>query len=122
MTYEIDLLLDDEVSLYDELSKFISPVNPGFKEKDKHFAAFLIKVWPEWLAKLETKISQSEGPYLLGKSVTLADLVISANFFKLSHDDTYENCHILESVIDQYPKVKAWIGKLHAQFASYLKA
>ena len=101
------------MSVGDEYLKFTLPVHPDYKDKDTHFSAFLIKTWPKWLAKLEAKLSESKGPFLLGKSLTLIDLVLSADFFKLSHDDAYENCHILEAVIEQYPKVKAWIGKMH---------
>jgi (4S)-4-hydroxy-5-phosphonooxypentane-2,3-dione isomerase len=98
------------------------PVHPDYKDRDVHFAAFLVKAWPQWLAKLEAKITEHGGSFLLGKKLTLADLVLGSDFFATSHSESFENSHILESVLDQYPKVKSWINDLHKQFATFLKA
>lgn len=122
MAFEIDALLDDAAAFSGPMARFLLPVHPDYKDRDVHFASFLVTAWPQWLAKLEAKIAEHGGSFLVGKKLTLADLVLGSAFFATSHSESFENSHILESVLDQYPKVKSWINDLHKQFASFLKA
>jgi len=122
LAFEIDAIISDAAAFAEPAAKFLVPVHPDYKDRDVHFAAFLVKTWPEWLAKLEAKITENGGSFLLGKKLTLADLVLGSDFFATSHSESFENSHILESVLDQYPKVKSWIKDLHKQFTTFLKA
>ena len=99
-----------------KIAPFVLPVHPEYKNKDEHFLQFLVKTWPEYLSMIENTLNEKGGKYLLGSQITIADLTISAPFFRLSHNDKFDNSHILEVVIDKHLKTKAWITNLKSIF------
>ena len=120
LSYEIDSLMDASCNVSDKIAPFGLHVHPEYKNKDEHFLKFLVKTWPEYLTMIENTLNDKGGKYLLGSQMTIADLEISAPFFRLSHNDKFENSHILETVIDKHPKVKSWIGNMKSIFKPWV--
>ena len=74
------------------------------------------------MAFLEARLDKFGGPFLLGEELTLADIFVASHiFFRGIYNDMYENCHILQAVVNQNPKVKAWNEKMLDIFGDYMK-
>ena len=116
LMYKIDQILERNNEFAGAYSNFSNPVWPAYKNKDVHFVSYISKSYPEYLQKLEDRLSKSEGPYLLGKHMTIADCSTGAIFFKTSHNDNYEHNLILKVMINKYPKVTVYLNKLSEDF------
>ena len=97
--YQIDLIFKDIADLAPNWINFTIPIVPAYKDKDDHFVSFICKTFPAHLAKLEARFSQHSGKYILGKELTLGDFVAAIPFFLLSHNEGYENSHIVSAVV-----------------------
>ena len=53
--------------------------------------------------------------------MTIADIAVGSLMFRLVHNDSYENCHIMQAVVSKYPKVCAWVDVLKVDFEEVLK-
>ena len=112
--YQVDLIINEIGELYKHWVKFTIPFFPTYKDKDDHFVTFVCKTFPAHLAKLETRLTAHKGKFIAGKSLTLGDFVAAIPFLLLSHNDGYENSHIVNAVVANYPRTKAWIDNFFA--------
>ena len=48
--------------------------------------------------------------------MTMADIAMAAMFFQRIYEDDFEHCHILQAVVNKYPKVQAYMNTLLADF------
>ena len=108
MMYKIDSRLAVDGDFFDSYAAFTIPMVPAYANKDDHFIAYITKKFPDYLKVLEDTLA-ANGPYICGKEMTIADCSTAAVFFKTSHNDAYEHSLILASIVNKYPKVKAWV-------------
>jgi len=101
---------------------FLVPFLPQYKEKDEHFTQFIIKHFPEFLEKMENKMNKNGTKYLCANNITLADIILGAFFLKLPYNDSYPNQHILQAIMENYPKTKALAENLRAEFDDFAKS
>ena len=70
---------------------FLVPFLPMYKEKDEHFTQFIIKHFPEFLEKIEAKLTKIGGKCIVSDQMTIADCFLASTFLKLAYNDLYEN-------------------------------
>jgi len=58
---------------------------------------------------------------LCANHITLADIIFGALLVKLPYNDNYANQHILQAIMEDYPKTKALGETLRADFDDYIK-
>ena len=120
LSYEIDSLCDtlgDQTSLF---VCFLFEQNPGYKDKDEHFTQWIVKHFPKFLAGLEERLAKGTR-YLCSDNMTIADIAVGSLFFSMVYNDSYENCHIMQAVVNKYPKVVAWMEIMKNDFEETLK-
>ena len=110
LSYEIDAVMDEIEDLNPKVFPFMSSISPEYKNKDEHFVNFIVKFFPEYLAKLEARFEKNGQKFLLADHMTLGDIAVGALLFKTAYNENYDNCHILQAVIskDKFPKTYQW--------------
>ena len=120
LSYEIDSVCDtlgDQTSLF---VNFLFEMLPGYKDKDEHFTQWIVKHFPKYLAGLEERLSKGTR-YLCSDHMTIADIAVGSLFFRMVYNDSYEYCHIMQAVVNKYPKVFAWMLVMKKDFEETLK-
>ena len=117
LTYKIDKCMDECGDLGKEIAKFNYPYHPEIKNKDDHFLTFITKTFPAYLKELDGKFGDNK--YLLGNEMTLADIVVASTFIKVVYNDEYENCDILQCVVNKSPKTLQWITMMLSIFKDF---
>ena len=100
---------------------FLVPFLPMYKDRDEIFTQFIIKHFPEFLEKMEAKLTKTGKKYFVTDHMTLADIIVFSNLMKLCYNDNYANCHILQAIVENYPKVKAWAEVMKSDMADFIK-
>ena len=73
------------------------------------------------MAGIEERLAKGTR-YLCSDSMTIADIAVASLFFRLVYNDSYENCHIMQAVVNKYPKVVAWMEVMKKDFEEALKS
>jgi glutathione S-transferase len=121
LSYKIDKLLAETDAVFlKTINAFILPMHPGFKNKDVHFTSFITGDFHVELAKLDDLLAKSNGKYLFGDQLTVADCSIGSHMLKIAHNPIYDNSLILREIVDQYPRVKAWFDLIVSEFGHLL--
>jgi glutathione S-transferase len=113
--------IDNEVDWNEDFNKsiiFMYMKKFGTPEFDESFKQFILKDWPEYLEKFEKRITNSK--FIVSDQLTMADFVYAARFFMFAWNDEFELCHILQSIVERYPKVKKYVDTLLATFKFWL--
>ena len=95
LTFEIDDVMESAEEFIGTYVNFLIPFLPGYKDKDEHFTQFIIKHFPAFLKKLEERLTKNAKKYLVADHMTVADIAVAANLFKMPYNDNYANQHIL---------------------------
>ena len=96
--------------------KFCDPKNPDYGNKDQNFINFIAKDLPNVLEYWEAYMNKTGKKYLVGDSMTMADILFASFLMKLPYNPRYENQHIVEAVIRKYPKLMALSEDLLVKF------
>ncbi len=105
-SYQIDEWVDSLEDLSGTTLNFIFPQMPGYKDKDEHFTQFIIKHFPAYLQRLEDHFSTSGFKFLAGDAMTPADTCLAAFLPRLPYNDEYANFHILQAIIQKFPRTR----------------
>ena len=115
LTWEIDNACEDTNDTFfsqDFIKLITSKV--GTDAYDTVFTEYILKKFPEALAKLEAKLGSTK--YLVSNNLTMADIHFASIVFQKTYNDDYEHCHILQAVVQKFPKVQAYVNTLLADF------
>ena len=52
--------------------------------------------------------------------MSLADVFIAAELFKLAYNEEFEHPYILQAIIAKYPKVLSWAQLMRSYFGQFL--
>jgi len=85
-------------------------------EYDEAFTNFILKAFPDFLKKIEGTLKLKGHKYLLSNYMTLADIYLAGLFFAFPYDETEEHCHIMQSVVEKFPKVQQYVQTLLNEF------
>mmetsp|Transcript_24742 Transcript_24742/g.38524 ORF Transcript_24742/g.38524 Transcript_24742/m.38524 type:complete len:130 (-) Transcript_24742:27-416(-) len=118
-SYQIDEWIDSMEDLSAASVNFIFPQMPGYKDKDEHFTQFIIKHFPAYLQRLEDHFSTSGMKFLAGDSMTLADLCFASFLLRLPYNDEYPNCHILQAIVQKFPRTRDYCESLVEEFKQW---
>ena len=76
--------------------------------KDENFTNFICEWLPKWLSNVENHFATMKTKWLAGTNITRADFACGSHIVRMAYNPTYENKHIVETVIGKYPMTKAW--------------
>ena len=121
LSYKIDKLMTEmDAFLISDMIHFLVPLVPTYAQKDKYFTNFITGAFQNFLEKLEGMLTASGGPYFFGSKMTIADCAVGANLYRLAGNESYEHYLILRVIVDQYPKVKAFLELLLKDFGDVM--
>ena len=114
LMHACDEYLEMASELLEKYASFVVPVAPKFSEKDTLLPEFLANFLPGFLQKIEDRLYKSGSAYLVTAHVTVADLVMFAQFWRMIY-----NPHTdwpVEQVLDifsSYPRTKQWLDQMN---------
>ena len=118
LSYNIDIVLD---LVEDQIKDFVFYIFKqwGTEEFDAVFIPFITDKLPKFLTKVEAILTEKGKKFLLTDYITLADIHLGWLFFQLIYNEDLEYCHIMQAVVEQYPKTLTWIQLLLAEFKTW---
>ena len=116
LSHTIDSRIESNNDIFEKWANFVVPMFAEYKNKDKHFTAWITKGMPAWLDSLESGMKAHKGKFLCGKELSIADLNTYSVFFKIVTNDKFEHNLICQAIVDKYPKVKAWHALMDETF------
>ena len=122
MSYRIDERMAIDQDFFHKYNPFLLPIHPLFKDKDEHFSQFIVKHFPEYLADLESRLSENNWTYTCGNTLTIADCSTASMLFKIVASDRFEHNLILKVVMDEklYPRSNKYLKLMENTFSSFL--
>ena len=114
LSWEIDNSCDDVTDSFKGGLGDLIHAKVGTDAYDTIFTEYILKKFPEALTKLEAKLGSTK--YMVSNNLTMADIFFASLMFMMTYNDDYEHCHILQAVVQKYPKVQAYVNTLLSDF------
>jgi hypothetical protein len=71
---------------------------------------------PTFLETIDEILAKHNKKYLFTNSMTIADISLVTYFYLGVYNDEFSLCHILQSVIERYPRVAAYLSRCMQDF------
>ena len=96
LSFKIDDFMEDTEELIYKCAKWhIVPFLPQYKEKDDHFVTFITTKFPNYLQKIEERLTKSQTKYMFASHITLADICFASFLIQFPYNDAYDYQHIV---------------------------
>ena len=106
----IDFISDfTNANLFFYRTKFMSD------EYNAKFTEYVTEKLPKWMSTLESMMGKHK--FIVSDEISMADIALTALSLIHIYNPEFAHCHILQAVVDQFPKCKAYFEKLLAHFS-----
>ena len=115
LSFKIDEVIDTrEDFLNNNLQlRFTKPDDPAWNQ---FFTDFILTKLPQFCEYLDAVLAKSGKRYLFGSQLTLADISVASWFYLAVYNDEHEMCHILQSIVERYPRVAGYTATMLKDF------
>lgn len=112
LSYQIDETVEFLEEFIGPWFRAIQSKKIGTDDFDESFKTFILKTYPEWLQKVEDRLTANGKKYFVSDQMTMADIAFLGKMYLSTLDDGFDYCHILQSVVQKFPKTWALVEQL----------